>query len=211
MTTWTKLTFASSTSNPSQEAQESLSCELVAHGALGTTVEADGSVTCFCETARTTMDLMRSVAEQWGFAAASEEVLEQQNWNRQCAELWEPFTRGIITVVPVESSHDTTPLPDRHIKIIPGLGFGTGHHPTTNMILGILSELSEQNFQPRSVFDLGTGSGILAIAAARLFAAPIIANDIDPHAIENAEENSGLNHTTHLISNTTAATSDITG
>jgi ribosomal protein L11 methyltransferase len=157
------------------------------------------------------INALRLIAEEWGFTQSSQETLAQENWNRQCPEVWQPFVRGLLTVVPVESVSDNTPLPDRHIKIIPGLGFGTGHHPTTNMILGVLSELAQGGYKPHSVFDLGTGSGILAIAAAKLFGAQVLANDIDPHAIENAEENSTLNNTIALIQNTTATIQEISG
>jgi ribosomal protein L11 methyltransferase len=211
MTTWIKMTFAPGRSEIPEDYQEALSCELVAHGALGSTLEADGRVTCFCEPDSSIITALALVGEQWGFNQVAQEALPQENWNRQCPEVWQPFVRGLLTVVPVESIHDDTPLPDRHIKIIPGLGFGTGHHPTTNMILGVLSTLAQKGHTAHSVFDLGTGSGILAIAAAKLFDTTVVANDIDPHAIANADENSLLNKTTHLINNTTAPIQEITG
>jgi ribosomal protein L11 methyltransferase len=67
------------------------------------------------------------------------------------------------------------------------------------MIIGVLSELTRTP-PPTKVFDLGTGSGILAIAAAKLFLAPVIGVDIDPLAISNARENVALNGVESLVS-----------
>jgi ribosomal protein L11 methyltransferase len=80
----------------------------------------------------------------------------------------------------------------RVITIDPGMAFGTGHHCST---LGCLMALENlRGFAPRRVLDLGTGSGLLAIAAAKLWpAARVTASDIDPVAIEVARENCRLN------------------
>lgn len=76
------------------------------------------------------------------------------------------------------------------IEIDPGMAFGTGTHPTTAMCLEIL----EKQVKPGdTVLDVGTGSGILAIAAARLGAAKVLAVDNDPLAVRIAKENVSLN------------------
>jgi ribosomal protein L11 methyltransferase len=75
---------------------------------------------------------------------------------------WEESPEGLLSVV-----------------IDPGGAFGTGAHPTTRLCLELLQEL-----EPASLLDVGCGSGVLAIAAARLGFAPIIAFDNDPEAIE---------------------------
>ena len=82
------------------------------------------------------------------------------------------------------------------IHLDPGMAFGTGQHPTTAMCLRAL----EARVQPgMSVLDLGCGSGILAIAAAKLGATRVLALDTDPQAIKSTTENASANDVSHLI------------
>jgi len=76
------------------------------------------------------------------------------------------------------------------IRLDPGMAFGTGQHPTTLMCLRALEEFLRSGMD---VLDLGTGSGILALAAAKLGAASVLALDIDPQAAAVARENVRLN------------------
>ena len=74
------------------------------------------------------------------------------------------------------------------IVIDPSTGFGTGHHETTRLCLRLLQEV-EPSIRGQRVIDAGTGSGVLAIAAAKLAAASVVAFDDDPDALRNAREN----------------------
>ncbi len=82
------------------------------------------------------------------------------------------------------------------VEIDPGVAFGTGQHPTTAMCLRELEALVRPGAR---VMDLGCGSGILAIAAAKLGAAYVLALDIDPQAVEAARRNAAANSVGHVV------------
>lgn len=95
----------------------------------------------------------------------------------------------------VHGSHDT-PTEDAIFPVLvdAGQAFGTGHHGTTTGCLLMLDALEAQGLSPETILDLGTGAGILAIAAAKLFPeADILATDIDPIATQVANANAAIN------------------
>lgn len=91
----------------------------------------------------------------------------------------------------VYGSHDADKVPADRIalKIEAAMAFGTGHHGTTLGCLRALDRLAEAGFTPRSVADIGCGTAVLAMAAARLWDVPVYAADIDPVAVEVAQAN----------------------
>jgi len=121
-------------------------------------------------------------------------------WGEEAARDW--VTAGQDRFVPLAVGHRLIVLPewappgaegDRlPVRIRPGLGFGTGEHPTTAACLEALECVLETR-PGASVLDVGTGSGILALAAARLGATRVLGLDIDPDALENARTNRDLN------------------
>jgi ribosomal protein L11 methyltransferase len=98
-------------------------------------------------------------------------------------------------IVPSWLEHDPRP-DDIVLRLDPGMAFGTGTHPTTQLCI----ELLEQHLRPGAcVLDLGCGSGILAIAAAKLGAAQVLALDTDPIAISATRENVARNDVAPLV------------
>jgi ribosomal protein L11 methyltransferase len=103
-----------------------------------------------------------------------------------------------VTVRPPWRDNDVEPEPDQVMIVLdPGMAFGTGLHPSTRLgVLGL-----EQTLRPGDrVLDVGTGSGILAIAAAKLGAANIDAVDIEPVAVRSTRENAERNGVADQIS-----------
>lgn len=118
------------------------------------------------------------------FGAANEDDV-RDDW----AERWRTFHRparaGPFWIGP---SWEGAPADAIAIVIDPGLAFGTGAHATTRLCLALLAEL-----EPTSALDAGCGSGVLAVAAAKLGFAPVHALDDDPFAVETTKENAGRN------------------
>ncbi len=99
-------------------------------------------------------------------------------------------------------SHDADKLSDEAqriaIRIDANQAFGTGHHPTTAGCLTLLDRFA--GAPPEAVFDLGCGSAVLAIAAAKLWDVEVLASDIDERSVEIAKENIALNGVDDLVS-----------
>jgi ribosomal protein L11 methyltransferase len=94
----------------------------------------------------------------------------------------------------VHGAHDRAEarVNDIAIEIEAGLAFGTGHHGTTAGCLAALDSVLKQR-RPRAVLDVGTGTGVLGIAAARALGRRVVAGDIDPVAVAVARDNAALN------------------
>ncbi len=116
------------------------------------------------------------------------EGVEQEDWQNGWRKYYHPLEIGRrLAVVPSWQEYDT----DR-VKLLldPGLAFGTGGHETTSLCMEALDELVQGG---ERMLDIGTGSGILAIAALKLGAASAEGVDIDPVAVRTAVENAALN------------------
>ncbi|MFN8445187.1 MAG: 50S ribosomal protein L11 methyltransferase [Caldilineaceae bacterium] len=116
--------------------------------------------------------------------------VKEEDWANAWKKYYKPLRIG-ERIVLKPSWEEYNPEPnDLVIELDPGMAFGTGLHPTTRLCVAALEEYVHPG---DSVLDLGTGSGVLAIAAAKLGATDILATDIDPIAVRTAIENVEIN------------------
>jgi ribosomal protein L11 methyltransferase len=119
--------------------------------------------------------------------------IADQNWMEAWKQHYQPILIGRrLVILPVWMD---SPDPNRvAIKIDPGMAFGTGTHPTTQLCLELMeARVGADSRPPLRVIDVGCGSGILSIAAIKLGVESALAVDIDPGSIKNARENVDTN------------------
>jgi ribosomal protein L11 methyltransferase len=151
-------------------------------------------------------ELRALVAETCGKQLASKLVVERiapRNWVKQSLIGLRPVTAGRFVI---HGSHDRDRVPGHciGIEIEAATAFGTGHHGTTRGCLLALDAIARRR-KPRHILDLGTGSGILAIAAAKLLHRPVLATDIDARSARAARANAQLNGVGGLVTAVHAA------
>src|SRR4051794_1152121 len=125
------------------------------------------------------------------------DTVEAKDWVKATLEDLIPVPAGRFVV---HGQHDRARVPANKIgvEIEAALAFGTGHHGTTRGCLLLLDHVLKA-WRPRRVLDLGTGTGVLAIAAAKALHEKILASDIDPVSVKVAQANARLNLSGHLV------------
>lgn len=118
-------------------------------------------------------------------------TIRETNWVDTWKQHYHPIPVGKkLTILPI---WEENPRPDTiPILIDPGMAFGTGTHPTTQLTMQLMENVFEE-MTPKNVFDIGCGSAILSIAAIKLGAEKAIGVDVDEDAIENARLNARIN------------------
>jgi len=114
--------------------------------------------------------------------------IPKTDWREEWKKTYSPIEAGKFLVVPAWIEVETDKI---KILIEPKMAFGTGTHETTKLML---QEISKHEFTDKKVFEAGSGSGILAIAAVKLGAESVTAVDIDEESYDNCKENAHLNH-----------------
>jgi len=145
-----------------------------------------------------------SIRELVGIAAGHDvarditfDTVEARDWVKATLEELVPVRAGRFIV---HGHHDRSRLPPNKlgIEIEAALAFGTGHHGTTRGCLLLLDHVLKAR-RPQRVLDLGTGTGVLAIAAAKALHGKVLASDIDPLSVRVARDNARLNNTGNLV------------
>ena len=129
--------------------------------------------------------------------AVSFDTVEAKDWVKATLEELVPVRAGRFVV---HGRHDRAKVPPNKlgIEIEAALAFGTGHHGTTRGCLMLLDSVLKAS-RPRRVLDLGTGTGVLAIAAAKALRIRVLASDIDPLSVKVARDNARLNGVGNLL------------
>lgn len=164
--------------------QEVLIAQLSEVGATGFEEQDQGLLAYFDEGAD-----VAAIEKVIGTAAFTKNVVEERNWNQEWESSFEPVVVPGICAVRAHFHQPIAGVPHQ-IIITPKMSFGTGHHPTTYLML---QEMYALNFSGKKVFDFGTGTGVLAIFAEMLGAQKIEAIDVDDWSITNAQENAERN------------------
>ncbi len=151
--------------------------------------ETDDSLVAYLPAPAWDADLEAAVAALAPSLEAETEIIEDRDWNAEWEAALQPIEAGPFVVAP-----SWTEIPDalasrEVLRIDPKMAFGTGYHETTRIVLGLLPKT-----RPRGrVLDVGTGTGVLALAALRLGAETAIGVDIDEWSVANGMENATLN------------------
>jgi ribosomal protein L11 methyltransferase len=183
--------------------KDALINRMTRNGCLGV-IEQEGSLVAFFpgNMNKTSivddLEIIRALLEkshQTGEFSYRHALLPEQDWNESWKKGFTPLDVGerFTVLPPWEQKHE-----DRiNLVIDPGMAFGTGHHETTRSCL-VLIEKYDRELAKERFLDLGTGTGLLAIAASKLGYKQVMAVDTDPLATEAARMNAGLNEVANV-------------
>lgn len=131
-----------------------------------------------------------------GELSLSMNQVKETDWSENWKKYYKPFRAGKnIVIKPTWESYEAQP-DDILIELDPGMAFGTGTHETTRMCIGYIEEYLHKG---DTALDVGCGSGILAIAAAKLGARRVLAVDRDPVSVKTARENIAVNRCGDIV------------
>jgi ribosomal protein L11 methyltransferase len=156
-------------------------------------LEAQSSLKAYIPQDRFSEDELLSLCEAQE-VSFTKSIIEPVNWNEKWESDFEPV--WVNDFVCIRASFHPPAIHVQHeIIITPKMSFGTGHHATTQLMVKLMRTIDCKN---KSVFDFGTGTGVLAILAEKLGASQVLAIDNDSWSVENAVENLKANETTRI-------------
>ncbi len=161
---------------------------------FGGFVEEEGAVLTYLERDERSPEDFREWLSASGFAEAEINIIGEKNWNEQWEQDYRPVIVGgnIMVRAPF---HEPMPGITHDIIIEPRMAFGTAHHETTAMMLGMIPEIDPGG---KHVLDMGCGTAVLAILAHKLGAAAIMAVDNDEWAYANSVDNVRINDASNI-------------
>lgn len=143
----------------------------------------------------TILTIVNQLDTELGKASYSWKLIKGQNWNAKWESSYQPVKIGQKLLIRAPF-HDSDPDVEIELIIQPQQSFGTGHHPTTSLMA---EKLLTSTLSGRYIMDLGCGTGVLAILAARLGAGKVEGIDIEAPAVENAIENARSNKVDSIV------------
>ncbi len=138
----------------------------------------------------TLLSPIQNVTEELGKVSWSQKIIPAQNWNAEWESSYQPIQISDKLVIRAPF-HEPIKGVEIDLEIQPQQSFGTGHHPTTRLMA---EKLLTMPLSGRYMLDMGCGTGVLAILAAKRGANPVLGIDIETNAVLNAIENVGRNH-----------------
>jgi ribosomal protein L11 methyltransferase len=146
---------------------------------------------------------LAALAATWGARPFAVSRLEDRDWVAQVRRELHPIRAGRFVV---HGAHDAHRVPPNAVALAieAAMAFGTGHHATTQGCLWLIEELARRGRRPRRVADVGCGTGVLAMAAAKVWRVPVVAGDVDAVAAMTARANAEANGVGGLIRTATA-------
>ncbi|MEX6690425.1 50S ribosomal protein L11 methyltransferase [Danxiaibacter flavus] len=172
------------TIQPVTEEQKEILVALLSNEGYEGFVEEETSMKAFISRDLFSEEALADVLAVYQLSYISE-TIEKQNWNKVWESNFDPVVVNDFVAIRADF-HEPIKDVQHEILITPKMSFGTGHHATTFMMI---EEMGKLDIDQKTVFDFGTGTGILAILADKLGAASVYAIDNDEWSIENATEN----------------------
>ena len=163
---------------------------------IKTYIPEERNVLELIETVKARIALLPSFGLDIGEGSVSLSNVNESDWANEWKKYYKPTKVGKKIVVKPSWEDYEKQEGDLIIELDPGMAFGTGTHETTSMCI---RELENYVDETKTVFDIGCGSGILAIAAAQLGAKEVVAGDLDEVAVKVSKENCEINHVSDKV------------